>query len=84
MWDQVAAHYHAMPRKPGSRTHPLLIIPPAEFAGHVYAWVIERIQHDKLDEWHEDLRDLLPWQTSESESAEEIESASFYANYNAQ
>jgi len=45
----------------------------------VYAWCVERVPPDKLDEWHADLVDLLPWQDSSSAAAEELESASFFA-----
>jgi hypothetical protein len=43
----------------------------------VYSWAIERVEHDKLDEWLSDLGDLLPWQDSTSEAAVDMESESF-------
>lgn len=70
-----------MSRKPGSRTHPLLLLPMSEFAGHIYSWAVERVEHDKLEEWEWEMNDLLPWQDADSAAAEEIESASFFANY---
>lgn len=73
-WDQIESHYHAT-------TIPLLRLTPAAFAGRIYSWAIERVEHDKLDEWEQDMIDLLPWQDSTSAAAEDIESASFYANY---
>lgn len=45
----------------------------------VYSWAIERVAHDKLDEWLSDLYDLLPWQDSTSEAAANLESESFFA-----
>jgi hypothetical protein len=45
----------------------------------VYSWAIERVAHDKLDEWKADLVELLPWQDADSAAAEEMESASFFA-----
>lgn len=45
----------------------------------VYSWAIERVEHDKLDDWKAELIELLPWQDSNSEAATDIESASFYA-----
>lgn len=47
--------------------------------GLVYAWAIERVAHDKLEDWKADLYDLLPWQDSQSEAATDIESESFFA-----
>jgi hypothetical protein len=43
----------------------------------VYAWAIERVDPEKLDDWEQELVDLLPWQDSQSEAAAEIESESF-------
>jgi hypothetical protein len=45
----------------------------------VYAWAIERVEHDKLDDWLAELTDLLPWQDSTSEAAANLESESFLA-----
>lgn len=45
----------------------------------VYAWAIQRVAHDKLDEWHAELEELLPWQDSTSEAAANMEMASFLA-----
>jgi hypothetical protein len=42
----------------------------------VYAWCIERVDPDKLDDWIMDLNDLLPWQDS-SAAAVDLESQSF-------
>jgi hypothetical protein len=52
---------------------------PHRFANLVYAWVIERVPHDKLDEWQTELLDLLPWQDATSEAAVNLESESFLA-----
>lgn len=49
------------------------------FANLVYAWAIERVPRDKLDEFEAELHDLLPWQDVDSEAAVELESASFMA-----
>lgn len=69
-WDQIsAAYYHPGYSLLDERPHMLLNL--------VYAWCIERIPPDKLDEWISDLHDLLPWQDSTSSAAEELESASF-------
>lgn len=45
----------------------------------VYAWCIERVEHDKLDDWKMELVDLLPWQDSSSAAAADLESESFLA-----
>lgn len=45
----------------------------------VYTWAIERVEHDKLDDWEAELVDLLPWQDADSLAAEELESASFFS-----
>lgn len=45
----------------------------------VYSWCIERVEHDKLDDWLNELNDLLPWQDSNSEAAVNLESESFLA-----
>lgn len=76
-WDLIEAHYHA------SAT-PLLRLPPAAFAGRIHAWAYERVPGDRLEEWEQEMSDLLPWQDSTSSSAEELESESFFANYNGQ
>lgn len=69
-WDEIAAHYYQVN---------LLREPPWKFLGMVYVWCIERVEHDKIEAWIQDLRDLLPWQSTQSEAAAEIESASFMA-----
>lgn len=43
----------------------------------VYAWCIERVAHDELENWLAELADLLPWQDASTLAAEEAESASF-------
>lgn len=45
----------------------------------VYAWSIERVKPESLDEWLTELDDLLPWQETTSEAAAEIESNSFFS-----
>jgi uncharacterized linocin/CFP29 family protein len=74
-WEQIDAAYYQIN---------LLRIPAYRFVGLVYAWAIERVPHDKLDEWKADLNELLPWQDGESEAAVEMESESFYAAMAAQ
>ena len=76
-WDLIDAHYHASPV-------PLLRMKAHRLANLTYAWAIERVAPDKLEEWERDMNDLLPWQDSDSETAEQIESESFFANYNNQ
>lgn len=66
----VAAYYH-----PG---YNLLREKPYILYGLVYVWAIERVAPDKIEEWLEDLRELLPWQDADSSAAEALESASFY------
>ena len=53
---------------------------PFRFLNLVLAWCRSRF-HDveELEKWEAALVDLLPWQTSASEAAAEIESASFLA-----
>ncbi len=67
-WGELAAAYYQIS---------LLRQKPHQFANLVYAWCIERVAYDKLDDWEADLVDLLPWQDAQSTAAEEIESASF-------
>lgn len=69
-WDEIASAYYQIN---------LARQKPYRFAGLVYAWCIERVPHDKLDEWKAELVDLLPWQDAQSEAATELESASFFA-----
>ena len=44
----------------------------------VYAWAIERVPYDKLDEWITDLDELLEWQDGDSAASEASESESFF------
>lgn len=44
-----------------------------------YAWAIERVDPEKIEDWEFDLVDLLPWQDAQSEAATQIESDSFFA-----
>lgn len=70
LWPRlVAAYYQTNLLK--RRPHDLLNL--------VYSWIVEHLPHDKYDEWHEELNDLLPWQDADSEAAAELESASFMA-----
>lgn len=71
-WDQIDAHYHASPV-------PLLRMAPHRYLNMVYSWAIERINPEKLDEWRDELHELLPWQDINSEAAINIESDSFFA-----
>lgn len=61
---------------------PLLRQKPHRFVSLVYAWAIQRIEHDKIEEWEQWLEELLPWQDSTSEAAANAESDSFYAMMN--
>jgi hypothetical protein len=45
----------------------------------VYAWALERVPPEKIDEWKRELDDLLPWQTASTEAAAQVESDSFMA-----
>jgi hypothetical protein len=69
-WPQIDAFYHASPT-------PLLRLPPHRLLNMVYSWAIERVPSDKLDDWLQDLRDLLPWQDASSDAAADLESESF-------
>lgn len=71
-WGDIDAAYHASPV-------PLLKMPPYRLASMVYAWAIERVSPDKVDDWIAELNDLLPWQDTASEAAINIESESFFA-----
>ena len=57
----------------------LLRLRPHRFLNLVYTWCVERLEPDKLDDWHAELVDLLPWQDSNSEAAINLESESFLA-----
>lgn len=74
-WPEIVAAYYQID---------LVRCRPHKFANLVYAWALERVPHDKIDEWHQDLDDLLPWEDADSEAAVEIESASFMAAMAAQ
>lgn len=52
---------------------------PHRYLNLVYAWAIERVPPDDLEEWLTDLADLLPWQDSSSAAATDLESKSFMA-----
>lgn len=69
-WREIAAAYY--------QTN-LVRERPHQFLNLVYSWCIERIEHDKLDDWLNELHDLLPWQDSTSEAAVNLESESFLA-----
>jgi hypothetical protein len=69
-WAEISSAYHA------SAT-PLLRLKPHEYTNRIYAWCIERVAHDKIEEWEQDLHELLPWQDSTSEAAIQAESESF-------
>lgn len=49
----------------------------------IYAWCLERIDPEHLDEWKTELVDLLPWQSVKSQAAVDLESESFFAMQNA-
>ncbi len=57
----------------------LLRLRPHRFTNLVYAWAIERVKSDELDDWKNELLDLLPWQDVDSEAAVNLESESFLA-----
>lgn len=76
-WDEIDAEYHALPV-------PLLRQPLHRFAGLIWAWCIVRVEHDKIEEWEQEMNDLLPWQDSTSEAAVNAESDSFMAMMNKQ
>lgn len=69
-WPRIAAAYYQIN---------VLRQPPHQFANLVYAWAVERISSDKIEEWHTELNDLLPWQDATSPAAEALESESFLA-----
>lgn len=70
-WPEISAAYYQIDN--------LFRVPRWKFLSLVYAWCIERVEHDKLDEWITDLDDLLPWQDSTSAAATNLESESFFA-----
>jgi hypothetical protein len=57
----------------------LLRLRPHRFANLVYAWCLERVSSDTLEQWLLDLEDLLPWQDATSSAAMAAESDSFLA-----
>lgn len=57
----------------------LMRLKPHRLANLVYAWCIERVDPEKLDDWKSDLVDLLPWQDVQGETAAQLESDSFFA-----
>lgn len=74
-WPEIVAAYYQIN---------LLKQTPSKFIALVYTWALERVPHDKVDEWLADLDDLLPWEDVNSDAAAEIESASFMAAMAAQ
>jgi hypothetical protein len=70
---QIEAHYYNID---------ILRVPKRKLLNMVYAWAIERVPHDKIEEWERELVDLLPWQDGTSEAAEQAESDSFFAMMN--
>lgn len=52
-------------------------MPPHRLANMVYSWVLERLPHDQIEDWKQELVDLLPWQDTASEAAVDLESESF-------
>lgn len=67
-WSELCASYYQIDLR---RQRPWF------FLSLVYSWCIERVQHDKLDDWLMELHDLLPWQDASSEAAVTMESESF-------
>ena len=70
-WPELEASYYQIDN--------LLKLRPRKFINLVYAWCLERVPGDKLDEWKADLADIQPWQDSTSEAAANLESESFMA-----
>lgn len=60
----------------------LLRLSPSRFLNLVYAWCVERMDPEKLDEWNAELLELLPWQDSDSDAGADIESNSFMSMMN--
>lgn len=71
-WSEIDVAYHASPT-------PLLKMSPARMLGFVRVWCHERIAPAKLSEWQAEMVDLLPWQTTQSAAAVDLESESFFA-----
>lgn len=69
-WPQLEAAYYQID---------LLRQRPNRLLNLVYAWAIERLASDKLEQWIADLYEILPWQDIESETAINLESESFFA-----
>jgi hypothetical protein len=55
----------------------LLRLSGHDFLNFVYAYSIERLPSDKMEEWLLEMDELLDWQDTDSEAAIEAESASF-------
>lgn len=72
-WPQIDAAYYQIN---------LLRLKPHRFANLVYAWAVERVAHDDLADWENDLIELLPWQDADSEAGAELESDSFMSMMN--
>lgn len=70
VWPHIEAEYYQID---------LFSLSPAKMLNLVFAWYVQRIPEDKLDEAVDALDDLLPWETTSSAAAEELESASFMA-----
>lgn len=70
MWPQIDAAYYQVE---------LLTLRPHRILNLVYAWCLERIDPEGLDSWLDEMRDLLPWQSADSEAGAMLESESFFA-----
>lgn len=77
-WPQLDAAYYNIVDDRGRRG--LLRQHPARFVSLVYAWAVERVDPEGLEDWEFGLVDLLPWQDSQSEAAAQMESDTFMAN----
>lgn len=52
---------------------------PNRFLNLVYAWAIERVPSDKVEDWLVELAEPLEWQSLDSTYVENLESDSFMA-----
>lgn len=55
---------------------------PSRFIRLVYAWFLQRIDPEKRDEFDMELAEMMPWQSTDTDAAIDIESESFAAFMN--
>lgn len=75
-WPELDREYHSVENIRGQKG--LARQPLERMLWLIYAWAIEKVNPEKLNEWISDLDEPLPWQDVDSEAVVKAESDSFY------